>query len=206
MGKHYQEAKESFKPIPKYNPKYEPKKIAKESFKPIKNNPRYEQKKIAKESFKPIKYNPKYEQKKIAAESFKSTPKNNPKYEKKKIAAESFKKSSLNVEIPQLINTEAIRFNPQSTTFFKPGEIKHELITRIPPKQIISNEKENKSLPNNEPTKQKKTRKNNKKETKTTDTSKPKRKPTEKQLAALARGREIRLQNIARRKAQKIMY
>ena len=116
MGNHYQEAKESFKPI--------------------KNNPRYEQKKIAKESFKPIKYNPKHEQ--------------------KKIAAESFKKSSLNVEIPQLVNTEAIRFNPQSTTFFKPGEVKHELITRIPPKQIISNEKENKSLPNNEPTKQKK--------------------------------------------------
>ena len=57
----------------------------------------------------------------------------------------------------------------------------------------------------NQPNK-KKTRKNNKKETKTTDTSKPKRKPTEKQLAALARGREIRLQNIARRKAQKIMY
>ena len=130
----------------------------------------------AKESFKPIK--------------------NNPRYEQKKIAAESFKKSSLNVEIPQLINTEAIRFNPQSTTFFKPGEVKHELITRIPPKQIISNEKENKSLPNNEPTKQKKTRKNNKKETKTTDTSKPKRKPTEKQLAALARWIEIRAQKL----------
>ena len=90
----------------------------------------------AKESFKPIK--------------------NNPRYEQKKIAAENFKKASLNVEIPQLVNTEAIRFNPQSTTFFKPGEVKHELITRIPPKQIISNEKENNSLPNNEPTESKK--------------------------------------------------
>ena len=33
MGKHYQEAKNSFKPIPKYNPKYEKKKAAAESFK-----------------------------------------------------------------------------------------------------------------------------------------------------------------------------
>ena len=118
MGKHYQEAKNSFKPIPKYIPKYEKKKAAAESFKPI--------------------------------------PKYNPKYEKKKAAAESFKKASLNLEIPQLVNTEAIRFNPQSTTFFKPGEVKHKLITRIPPKQIISNEKENNSLPNNEPTESKK--------------------------------------------------
>ena len=31
MGKHYQEAKNSFKPIPKYNPKYEKKKAAAES-------------------------------------------------------------------------------------------------------------------------------------------------------------------------------
>ena len=62
----------------------------------------------------------------------------------------------MNLEIPQLVNTEAIRFNPQSTTFFKPGEVKHKLITRIPPKQIISNEKENNSLPNNEPTESKK--------------------------------------------------
>ena len=91
-----------------------------------------------------------------AKNSFKPIPKYNPKYEKKKAAAESFKKSSLNLEIPQLVNTEAIRFNPQSTTFFKPGEVKHELITRIPPKQIISNEKENKSLQNNEPTESKK--------------------------------------------------
>ena len=91
-----------------------------------------------------------------AKNSFKPIPKYNPKYEKKKAAAESFKKASLNVEIPELVNTEAIRFNPQSTTFFKPGEVKHKLITRIPPKQIISNEKENKSLSNNEPTKQKK--------------------------------------------------
>ena len=92
-----------------------------------------------------------------AKNSFKPIPKYNPKYEKKKAAAESFKKASLNLEIPQLVNTEAIRFNPQSTTFFKPGEVKHELITRIPPKQIISNEKENNSLPNNEPTESKKT-------------------------------------------------
>ena len=91
-----------------------------------------------------------------AKNSFKPIPKYNPKYEKKKAAAESFKKASLNLEIPQLVNTEAIRFNPQSTTFFKPGEVKHELITRIPPKQIISNEKENKSLQNNEPTESKK--------------------------------------------------
>ena len=91
-----------------------------------------------------------------AKNSFKPIPKYNPKYEKKKAAAESFKKASLNLEIPQLVNTEAIRFNPQSTTFFKPGEVKHELITRIPPKQIISNEKENNSLPNNEPTESKK--------------------------------------------------
>ena len=91
-----------------------------------------------------------------AKNSFKPIPKYNPKYEKKKAAAESFKKASLNLEIPQLVNTEVIKFNPQSTTFFKPGEVKHELITRIPPKQIISNEKENKSLPNNEPTESKK--------------------------------------------------
>ena len=91
-----------------------------------------------------------------AKNSFKPIPKYNPKYEKKKAAAESFKKASLNLEIPQLVNTEAIRFNPQSTTFFKPGEVKHKLITRIPPKQIISNEKENNSLPNNEPTESKK--------------------------------------------------
>ena len=91
-----------------------------------------------------------------AKNSFKPIPKYNPKYEKKKAAAESFKKASLNLEIPQLVNTEAIRFNPQSTTFFKPGEVKHELITRLPPKQIISNEKENNSLPNNEPTESKK--------------------------------------------------